>query len=147
MRFWVNREQDSSSTAEATSMLTVGGMDASGCVTPYLEVAREALVEADRHRCLPDGYLDVTEGRFARWKRWIKMKLLGNFKRGYVDVLSRQQSQVNRQVLVALEHLTECCATLDHALRGLQERMDRLAERIDIDTRCTLTATPDLETE
>ena len=94
-------------------------------------VPEAALVEAQQLQRLPDDYTDVTGGRFARWKRWIKTKLLGNFKRGYVDVLSRQQSQVNRHMMVALQHLTECCATLDHALRGLQERMDTLEERIE----------------
>jgi hypothetical protein len=31
--------------------------------------------------------------------------------------------------------LTECCATLDHALGGLQKRMDRLEERLDHDIK------------
>ncbi|HWY88845.1 MAG TPA: glycosyltransferase [Gemmataceae bacterium] len=134
MQLWVDREQGSSTVAATTTAtLTVGSTGAGGCTAPFLEVAQEALVEAVGRQCLPDDYLDVTEGRFARWKRWIKNKLLGNFKRGYVDVLSRQQSQVNRQVLVSLQQLTECCATLDHALRGLQERIDRLEERMTHD--------------
>jgi hypothetical protein len=131
MQLWVAREQEGSTAAPTNSAtLTVGSTGAGGCTAPFLEVAQEALVEAEGRHCLPDDYLDVTEGRFARWKLWIKNKLLGNFKRGYVDVLSRQQSQVNRQVLVTLQQLSECCATLDHALRGLQERIDRLEERM-----------------
>jgi len=81
-------------------------------------------VGGDRLQRLPDNYLDVTEGWFARGKRWIKRKLLGNFKHAYVDVLSRQQSAVNSQVVTALRELTECCATLDHAVRQLQERAE-----------------------
>lgn len=94
------------------------------CCTPLLDVAQRALVEANRLQRLPDDYTDVTEGRFAAWKRWIKRKLLGNFKRAYVDVLSRQQSAVNQRVLSALNELTEACATLAHAQQagGTQER-------------------------
>ena len=129
MQLWVESDLVSRpAAATATATLTVGSTGAGGCTAPFLETAREALVEAEGRQCLPDDYLDVTQGRFARWKLWVKNKLLGNFKRGYVDVLSRQQSQVNRQVLVTLQQLTECCATLDHALRGLQERIDRLEE-------------------
>src|SRR5262249_45106727 len=50
----------------------------------------------------------------ASCKRWIKRKLLNNFKKAYVDVISRQQSAFNRQMLTALAELAECCTTLDH---------------------------------
>jgi hypothetical protein len=93
---------------------------------PLLQEVQEALAAAERLRQLPDDYQDVSEGWFARAKRWLKAKLLGNFKRGYVDVLSRQQSQVNRQLVLAVEQLAECCATLDHALRGMQQKLDDL---------------------
>jgi glycosyltransferase involved in cell wall biosynthesis len=93
-----------------------------GCCGPALEAAQAALVEADRLRRLPDDYTDVTEGAFAKLKRRIKRKLLGNFKHAYVDVLSRQQSAFNAQLLSAVRELAECCATLDHAVRVLLER-------------------------
>src|SRR5262249_26598222 len=51
---------------------------------PMLDEIRAALVWASRLQQLPDDYIDVTEGRLARWKRWIKRKLLGNFKHAYV---------------------------------------------------------------
>src|SRR5262249_1936141 len=98
---------------------------------PLLEAVQAALAEADRLRRLPTDYADVTEGAFAAWKRRVKRKLLNNFKLAYVDVLSRQQSSFNQQMLTALRELTECCATLDHAVRGLQDRLARLEERID----------------
>ncbi|MCS7044915.1 MAG: glycosyltransferase [Gemmataceae bacterium] len=89
-----------------------------------------ALAEAQRLHRLPDDYVDVTEGRLARWKRWIKRKLLGNFKKAYVDVLSRQQSIVNRHLVTAVQLLAERCAMLEHALaaatvrRGAEHRDD-----------------------
>ena len=85
---------------------------------------QSALAEAHRLQRLPEDYLDVTEGRFARWKRWLKQKLLGNFKKAYVDVLSRQQSQVNRHLVTSVQQLAEYCATLEHAVHGLQQRLD-----------------------
>lgn len=85
------------------------------CCSPLLRAVHAALREAEHRQRLPDDYLDVTEGLFATWKRRLKQKLLGNFKRAYVDVLSRQQSAFNRHILTALLELAECCATLDHA--------------------------------
>jgi hypothetical protein len=112
-------------------LIVRAGADADGgaCCPPLLETVQAALVEADRLRRLPTDYADVTEGAFAAWKRRVKRKLLNNFKVAYVDVLSRQQSAFNDQVLAALGELAECCATLDHAVRGLQERLARLEER------------------
>jgi glycosyltransferase involved in cell wall biosynthesis len=107
--------------------LVVGAEGAAdGCCGLALEAAQAALVEAERLRQLPDDYTDVTEGAFASLKRRIKRKLLGNFKRAYVDVLSRQQSACNAQLLSALRELAECCATLDHAVRVLLERVAEL---------------------
>ncbi|MFL5327966.1 MAG: glycosyltransferase [Gemmataceae bacterium] len=54
---------------------------------------------------LPDDYVDVSEGRLARWKRWIKSKLLHNFKVSYVDVVTRQQTRFNRRLLEIIEEL------------------------------------------
>jgi glycosyltransferase involved in cell wall biosynthesis len=99
------------------------------CCAPLLDLAEAALAEAQRLQRLPDNYTDVTEGRFCRWKRWIKRKLLGNFKHAYVDVLSRQQSAVNAQLVAALREVTECVATLDHAVRLLQDELGRRQNR------------------
>lgn len=89
---------------------------------PILEAAQRTLVEAHRLQQLPDDYEDVSGGRLAELKRWLKRKLLGNFKRAYVDVLSRQQSAFNGRLLAALAELTECCGTLDAAARAAAER-------------------------
>lgn len=104
----------------------------SGLVGPLLEHAREALAEADRLKRLPDDYVDVTVGRFSRLKRWLKSKLLGNFKRAYVDVLSRQQSQVNQKLMTAVQQLADCCAALDHALRYSHETSEKSPETQNI---------------
>ena len=95
---------------------------------------------------LPDDYVDVSEGRFARLKLWIKRKLLHNFRHAYVNVLSRQQSAFNREVLAALAEFADAQAALGHqarlsdggaeveALRGelrdLRRRYRRLARRV-----------------
>jgi O-antigen biosynthesis protein len=108
------------------------GGEETGCSGPLLDNVQAALAEAQRRQRLPDDYLDVTEGFLADAKRWAKRKLLQNFKRAYVDVLSRQQSAFNGHVLTALHELAECCALLDHA-RGtepaalLQRLSDELA--------------------
>jgi hypothetical protein len=80
---------------------------------------------------LPADYVDVTEGRLAPVKRLIKKKLLNNFKHAYVDVLSRQQSQVNGQVVLMIQQLAECCALLDHAIAGLHQRLDGLEAKFE----------------
>lgn len=103
-----------------------GSIALSGMVDPLLDLARAALAEAERLKRLPDDFVDVTIGRFASWKRWLKQKMLGNFKRAYVDVISRQQSQVNQRLVTTVQQLAECCATLDHAMRGLQERLAKM---------------------
>jgi glycosyltransferase involved in cell wall biosynthesis len=94
------------------------------CCAAPLKAVHSALVEAETKKQLPADYLDVTQGFLAKWKSWIKRKLLGNFKRAYVDVLSRQQSAFNRQALTALRELSECCALLDHALATGNPRKD-----------------------
>jgi len=121
---------------ETVLPLTVGadaadaGAPESPCTALLLDAAQEALAEAHRLQRLPDDYLDVTEGRCARLKRWLKRKLLGNFKKGYVDVLSRQQTQVNGQLIAAVQELTQSCAALDHLVRQLQGRIDMLEKNV-----------------
>jgi hypothetical protein len=90
-----------------------------GICSPGLGEVQKARAEAAKRHRLPDGYTDVTTGRFAALKRWLKQKLLNNFKRAYVDVLSRQQSAFNRHTLTVLQELAECCTLLD------QHRSDR----------------------
>jgi glycosyltransferase involved in cell wall biosynthesis len=92
--------------------------------TPMLALIQTALADAERLHRLPADYADVTQGWFAAGKRWLKRKLLGNFKRAYVDVLSRQQSAFNARLLDVLRELAECCATLDHV--GRSDTRDRL---------------------
>src|SRR5262249_37186098 len=45
---------------------------AHGCASLLLDSTRSAIAEAERQQILPDDYLDVTQGWFARWKRWLK---------------------------------------------------------------------------
>src|SRR5262249_54064259 len=73
---------------------------------------------AERLHRLPDDYRDVTQGWLASWKRRAKEKLLNNFKRAYVDVLSQQQTAFNRQLLTAVEELAEGFTVLWQKLEG-----------------------------
>jgi len=110
-----NPNRESLTEGWLTMMVTAkDGVSGQQCCAPMLEAVQAALAEADGVRQLPDDYVDVTEGWFAAWKRRIKRKFLNNFKKAYVDVMSRQQSAFNRQVLTALIELADCCATLDH---------------------------------
>jgi glycosyltransferase involved in cell wall biosynthesis len=97
----------------------------------FLDAVHEALTEAQALQDLPSDYIDVSEGAFAGIKKLIKRKLLNNFKNAYVDVLSRQQTRVNRQVVVMVQQLAECCAVLDSAVQGLHHRLDRLEARLE----------------
>ena len=113
-------------TAPGTLRLVVaseGTQPANDGCAAILDEAQAALVEASALRGLPSDYTDVTQGALAGLKRRIKRKLLGNFKTAYVDVLSRQQSACNEKLLAAVQALAECCATLDHAVRQLHERL------------------------
>ncbi len=92
-----------------------------GCLTNILDLAQQELSEADRLQRLPDDYLDITQGKLASVKRKIKKKLLHNFKTAYIDVLSRQQSAFNRQIISVVKELVECCTLLDQTVRQLLE--------------------------
>lgn len=87
--------------------MTVNELTKSAAPAVLSDRLRSLLAGADGTRQLPDGYVDVTLGRFARVKRWVKQKLLHNFKTGYVDVLARQQSEFNRLVLASLAELSD----------------------------------------
>src|SRR5262249_4462147 len=69
---------------------------------------------------LPDSYVDVTEGRFARLKRWLKAKLLRNFQHSYVNVLSRQQTAFNKRLADAVAALAEENADLRRTISSLR---------------------------
>jgi hypothetical protein len=96
------------------------------CASAFLDTVQRALAKTHPLQKLPDDYIDVSEGRLAPVKRLVKRKMLHNFKHAYVDVLSRQQSQVNAQVGLMIQQLAECCAMLDHAVAGLHQRLDKL---------------------
>jgi hypothetical protein len=87
---------------------------------PFLHELHRILAEADALKTLPDDYHDVTEGFLAGLKRRLKRKLLNNFRRGYVDVLSRQQSAFNDKALLALAQLSDCCVALGQARAGAE---------------------------
>jgi glycosyltransferase involved in cell wall biosynthesis len=108
--------RDIESSASLDLLVKGGGGAADKSLSAeLLQLVQAAIGDADRQQRLPDDYLDVTEGFLAEYKRRIKRKLLGNFKRSYVDVLSRQQSAFNRSILRAVQELAECLAVLDHA--------------------------------
>lgn len=117
------RAGDEDTRGPADTVLTlavVSGREVeAGCCPALVEDAQAALAQADRAQILPDDYADVTEGHFASWKRNIKQKLLGNFKRAYVDVLSRRQTTFNKAILEAVQQALECCTVLDHAVTTL----------------------------
>jgi hypothetical protein len=106
----------------------------------FLDAVQGALPTTQALAELPDDYVDVTEGQLAPVKRLIKRKLLNNFKHAYVDVLSRQQSQVNGQVVMMIHQLAECCALLDHAIAGLHRRIDGLEAKIEAISAATPTS-------
>jgi hypothetical protein len=101
------------------------------CTSTHLDAVQTALASTQPLCELPDDYVDVSEGRLAPIKRYVKRKLLNNFKRAYVDQLSRQQSQVNGQVVIMIQQLAECCAMLDHAIAGIHRRLDQLVTELD----------------
>lgn len=90
---------------------------------PLLADLSDRLNEAEQLVDLPAGYEDVSEGKLAGLKRTLKRKLLQQFQTAYVDVLSRQQSALNRQLLAAVQELTECNAMLARRVDELEERL------------------------
>jgi glycosyltransferase involved in cell wall biosynthesis len=68
---------------------------------------------------LPVGYDDVSEGPLARVKHTVKRKLLHQFQASYIDVLSRQQTELNH---VLLDVVRELAARVDALERRLEDR-------------------------
>ncbi|MCS6852896.1 MAG: hypothetical protein NZ700_17185, partial [Gemmataceae bacterium] len=95
-------------------------------LTPLSAPVQAALAEAARCQHLPDDYVDVTTGWFAGLKRWVKRKVLNNFRRAYVDVLSRQQSTFNRQLLIVLSEVLAQQAVWEHARAVDRQRIQEL---------------------
>ncbi len=108
-----------------------GAVGSPSCTTTLLGDLQRSLPEIKRLQQLPDDYSDFSEGLLGRWKCLVKKKLLNNFKQGYLDVLSRQQSRLNAHLVLAVQQLGECCAALDHAVRGLQQRLDQIEAKLD----------------
>lgn len=125
VRLWLDGGT-ASRPAEATLLVAGETAAAGGGAAEFLDAVTHTLPQAHRLQQLPTDYVDVTEGTLAPVKRAIKRKLLHNFKHAYVDVLSRQQSQVNGQLVLMIQQLAECCAMLDHAVTQLHERVDKL---------------------
>lgn len=133
VRLWASSPAGRGEMAVAIT-LSVGAAAESpeaGCAATFLDAVHEALPRAHELAALPADYVDVSEGRLAPVKRLVKRKLLNNFKQAYVDVLSRQQSQVNEQVVLMIQHLAESCAMLDQAIAGLNQRLDGLEARLE----------------
>jgi glycosyltransferase involved in cell wall biosynthesis len=132
-------------TSPSVLPLEVTGGNAAGTRNSCLSILDEVqavLVEANALQTLPDDYTDVTQGAFAGLKLRLKRKLLGNFKKAYVDVLSRQQSACNRQLMQAVQTLAECCGTLEHALRQLAARVAALEQRSEDGNQRSEVASP-----
>jgi glycosyltransferase involved in cell wall biosynthesis len=96
---------------------------------PFLNLAQAALREAHDLQRLPDTYQDITQGFLARWKRSLKEKLLHQFRKSYVDVLSRQQTAFNEKMLAALCQLADGLAALGQA-EGTGDDLSSLAKKL-----------------
>lgn len=149
LHLWTQREASPKqpSVPECVIALTLAApaeAESASCASAFLEAVQETLPKTQDLQQLPEDYVDVTEGRFASAKRFLKRKLLNNFKQGYVDVLSRQQSQVNTQLVEMVHQLAECCAMLDHAVSGVHQRLDALEAKVDrlVEPRPELEAVP-----
>ncbi len=139
VRFWARRadcrDEPSRSMEDRLSstmklLVTKPGSDSQLGCSVLMDHVQDDIHEAEELQKLPDDYLDVTQGMLAKLKRRIKNKLLNNFKVAYVDVLSRQQSAFNQQILNVVKELAECCAMLDHAVQQLQRRADAESESL-----------------
>ncbi len=115
------RESEKFVSASFPLIIKQSGAKATGC-GELLDQVHKGLDEAQQLETLPEDYLDLTQGLLAGLKHRIKKKLLHNFKVAYIDVLSRQQSAFNRQMLSLMQELVECCTLLDHSVQLLLER-------------------------
>ncbi len=75
-------------------------------VTEAANPLQAALVELGQLCRLPQGYECEVTGWLSRIRSLLREKLLGAFRRRYVDVLSRQQSSANALILTAIAELS-----------------------------------------
>jgi glycosyltransferase involved in cell wall biosynthesis len=116
--------------------LTVTGAEPDPVAAPVVPAGLEPVLRAAQEaQQLPDGYTDLSEGRLARLKCWLKRKLLHNFQHAYVDVLSRQQTAFNRQVLNALAELGDGQAALAHAVNAPPSAVGGDADDLRVELR------------
>lgn len=133
VRLWCERDGASAAISNVASVMIVSESDSVMSATPadtFLDVVRQTLPRTHHACVLPSDYVDVTEGVLAPVKRFIKKKVLHNFKHGYVDALSRQQSRVNSDLVLMVQQLSECCTMLDQAIVGLHRRLDGIEEKL-----------------
>jgi O-antigen biosynthesis protein len=95
----------------------------------FLQAAQAAVRQAHERGQLPQDYIDVTEGALAAVKRFLKRKLLHNFRKAYVDVMSRQQSEVNEALVTALCHLLDGYTVLSRKVADLEAARSRPRRR------------------
>ncbi|HMP01496.1 MAG TPA: glycosyltransferase [Gemmatales bacterium] len=112
-----------------STILIVSHAVAETSSAPALRTARRLLAQAQERHQLPDDYVDVTEGRGASLKRYIKRKLLNNLRRAYIDVLSRQQSEVNADLINCLGLVLEQMELLEQEVARLRRERGRSAPR------------------
>ncbi|MFT3879591.1 MAG: glycosyltransferase family 4 protein [Gemmatales bacterium] len=107
---------------------------------PVLQSARSVLSQAKRMEKLPEDYVDVSEGKLAGLKRSLKRKLLNNFRKAYVDVAFRQQSDLNEKLIAVMSLLLETVSTQDSAqtLADLQRRLLRMERDLKRERRLNL---------
>ena len=134
VRLWCERNgTEALISGEANIALVISVAGPAANETPaatFLDVVRRALPRAHQACVLPSDYIDVTEGVLAPVKRFIKKKVLHNFKHAYVDALSRQQSKVNSDLVLMVQQLSECCTMLDQAIVGLHRRLDGIEAKL-----------------
>lgn len=88
---------------------------------PLLRQLKALLAEAKQFEKLPESYHDVTEGLLAPLKKQVKHKLLNNFRKAYVDVAFRQQSDLNEKLILGMSLLQEAIAAQDVARQAAEQ--------------------------
>jgi glycosyltransferase involved in cell wall biosynthesis len=98
----------------------------------FIQAVRQIILTAKKMEQLPETYQDVTEGRFAKWKKWLKGKLLNNFRKAYVDVAFRQQSALNQKLITAISLILDTIKVQSAAKSSahLMQRLDRLERKL-----------------
>ncbi|MBL8823440.1 MAG: glycosyltransferase family 4 protein [Planctomycetia bacterium] len=106
-------------------------------IEPLLRQLRSLLSEAKQVETLPETYQDVTEGLLATLKKQVKHKLLNNFRKAYVDVAFRQQSDLNEKLIVCMSLLLEALSTQDSTAQAAEQdrRVRRLEKQMRKDRR------------